>query len=146
MEFQRWWVFKSKLFGQESTILSKRINLEDHYLLKTFFSKLNFWINLLSKITPNFWQTVITRRNFLKIFPWWHVDSWPKSLLFRTHHLWNSTTELILTVQLSLVFLHGHSNYFIYNLTDKKIQKIETNLSQITIPRLIQHCEHSWNI
>ena len=43
-----------------------------------------------------FWQTVITRRNFSQTFPWWHVDSWPKSLLFRTHFLWNSTTELIL--------------------------------------------------
>ena len=128
MEFQRWCVLKSKLFGQESTChqekifkkflrvmtvcqkvpklyfqsqfwmskinwifskknSSKNINLGDYYLLKTFFSKLNFWTTLLSKITPNFWQTVITRRNFLKIFPWWHVDSWPKTLLFRTHHL-----------------------------------------------------------
>ena len=128
VEFQRWWVLKSKLFGQESTChqgkilkkilrvmtvykkvpksyfqsqfwmskinqnfskkkLSKNINLEDHYLLKTFFSKLNFWTTLLSKITPNFWQTVITCRIFLKIFPWWHVDSWPKTLPFRTHHL-----------------------------------------------------------
>ena len=25
-----------------------------------------------------------------------HVDSWAKSLLLRTHYLWNSTTELIL--------------------------------------------------
>ena len=66
---------------------SKNINLGDHYLLKTFFSKLNFWTTLLSKIKPNFWQTAITPRNFLKIFPWWHVDSWPKTLLFRTHHL-----------------------------------------------------------
>ena len=80
----------------QKKILSKNINLGDHYLLKTFFSKLNFWTTLLSKITPNFWQFVITRRNFLKIIPWWHVDSWPKSLLFRIHHLWNSTTELIL--------------------------------------------------
>ena len=24
-----------------------------------------------------------THRIFLKIFPWWHVDSWPKSLLFK---------------------------------------------------------------
>ena len=47
---------------------------------------------------PNFWQTVISHRNFLKIFPWWHVDSWPKSWLFRTYHLWNSTTKLILNV------------------------------------------------
>ena len=28
-------------------------------------------------------------------FSFEHVDSWAKSLLFRTHHLWNSTTELI---------------------------------------------------
>ena len=76
--------------------LSRNINLGDHYLFKTFFSKLNYWTTLLSKISPNFWQTVISRRNFLKIFPWWHVDSWPKTLLFRTHHLQNSTTELTL--------------------------------------------------
>ena len=25
-----------------------------------------------------------------------YVDSWPKTLLIRTHNLWNSTTELIL--------------------------------------------------
>ena len=27
----------------------------------------------------------------------YNVDSWAKILLFRTHHLWNSTTELIFT-------------------------------------------------
>ena len=26
-----------------------------------------------------------------------YIDFWPKILLFRTHHLWNSTTELILS-------------------------------------------------
>ena len=51
--------------------ITKNINLGDHYSLRTFFSKLNFW------------QAVITHRNFLKIFPWWHIDSWPKTLLFR---------------------------------------------------------------
>ena len=87
----------SKIDGIFSKTKSlKIINLGDHYLLKYFFSKLNFWTTLLSKITLNFWQTVITLRNFLKIFPWWHVDSWPKILPFRTHHLWNSMTELIL--------------------------------------------------
>ena len=40
----------------------------------------------------NFWQAVIH---------WWiffffeYIDFWPKILLFRTQHLWNSTTELI---------------------------------------------------
>ena len=91
----QFWMSKiNRIFSKKN--LSKHINLGDHYLLKTFFSKLNFWTTLLSKITSIFWQTVITRRNFFKIFPWWHVDSWPKSLLFRTHHFWNSTTELIL--------------------------------------------------
>ena len=101
VEFQRWLVLKSKISSQESTyskdffnlsmndsftksakiVLSRsifdvkknfrkksfvNINLEDHFLLKTCF--------LLSK----------------------HVASWPKILLFRTHHLWNSTNELIL--------------------------------------------------
>ena len=32
----------------------------------------------------------------LKKFHFEYVESWPKMLLFRTHHLWNSTTELIL--------------------------------------------------
>ena len=78
----QFWISKiNRIFSKK--ILSKNINLGDHYLLKTLFSKLNFWTTLLSKITLNFWQTVITLRNFLKIFPWWHVDSWPKSLLLK---------------------------------------------------------------
>ena len=42
--------------------------------------KVQFW---------HFWWTVIHQ---------WieYVDSWPKFLLFRTHHLYNSTTELTL--------------------------------------------------
>ena len=32
----------------------KNINLGDHFLLKTFYSRLNFWTTLLSKIRPNF--------------------------------------------------------------------------------------------
>ena len=61
----QFWMSKiNRIFSKQKN-LSKNINLGDHYLQKT----------------------VITRRNFLKIFPWWHVDSWPKTLLFRTHHL-----------------------------------------------------------
>ena len=43
-----------------------------------------------------FWQTVIHRRIFFQI-SLEHVDSWSKILLFRTHHLWNSTTEVMCT-------------------------------------------------
>ena len=84
--------FKVNFQSQKSTkffqkkISSKNINLGDHFSLKTFFSKLNIWTTLLTKITPNFWLTDIPRRNFLEHFPWWYVDSWPKILLFRTHH------------------------------------------------------------
>ena len=35
------------------------------------------------------------------------IDFWPKILLFRTHHLWNSTTELILTyISLFIKYLY----------------------------------------
>ena len=77
---------KNQLNFFKKKISSKNINLGDHFSLKTFFSKLNFWTTLLTKITPNFWRTDISRRNFLEHFPWWYVDSWPKILLFRTHH------------------------------------------------------------
>ena len=60
--------------------LSKNINLRDRFLVKLFFSKLSFWTTILSKITLNFWRTDIPHRIF-------YVDSWPKMLLFRTHHL-----------------------------------------------------------
>ena len=70
------------------------------FLDKVFFEKIRFIFdsqNWLWKYNfGTFWQTVITHSIFLKIFSWWHVDFWPKSLLFRFHHRWNSTTELIL--------------------------------------------------
>ena len=49
---------------------------------------------------PNFWGTgapCTYLQNTMVSFE--HVDSWAKSLLFRTHHLWNSTTELTLSVE-----------------------------------------------
>ena len=69
------------------------------FLDKIFFEKIRFIFDIQNWLWKydfgTFWKTVITH-SFLKIFPWWHVDSWPKSSLFRTHHFWNSTTELIL--------------------------------------------------
>ena len=63
--------------------LSKNNNLGDHSLV--FF--LNSIFEPLSKITTNNLQTDIPRRNFFEFFPWWYVDSWPKTLLFRARHL-----------------------------------------------------------
>ena len=55
------------------------INLGDHYLLKLFFSKLNFWTTLLSKIMSNFWRTDIMYlwdftllTSHLTILSFWH--------------------------------------------------------------------------
>ena len=38
----------------------------------------------------------VDERQFVKKISFEYVDSWPKILHFRTQHLWNSTTELIL--------------------------------------------------
>ena len=45
-----------------------------------------------------FWHFLTNRHSSMTFwfFSFEYVDSRPKILLFRTHHLWNSTTELIL--------------------------------------------------
>ena len=84
----------------EKNVFNKQWSPRFIFLDKNFFEKI--WLifdiqNWLWKYNfGTFWQNVIIHRMFLKIFPWYHVDSWPRSLLLRTHHLWNSTTELIL--------------------------------------------------
>ena len=46
---------------------------------------------------PNFWRTGAPRIfNICTMVSFEYIDFWPKILLFRTCHLWNSTTELIL--------------------------------------------------
>ena len=45
---------KNQLNFFKNKIFSKNINLRDHFLVNTFFLKLNFWTTLLSKIMPNF--------------------------------------------------------------------------------------------
>ena len=44
----------------------------------------------------NSWLAVIHWQIYFLIFLFEYVDSWSKILLFRTHYLWNSTTEVIL--------------------------------------------------
>ena len=124
MEFKRWWVLKNKIFGQESTFPLKKIferiwsktaqivlwepnfqcqestkflnflfhfkniSYGDHFFEEILFSSFNSWTTLFSKIFD---------RIFLRAC--WFLA---KKLLFRTHHLWNSTTKLI------LVLLHMH--------------------------------------
>ena len=76
--------------------------------LKWFF----FWKNLVDfrhrKLTlkVQFWHFLMNHNSWtdLKKRSFEFIDSWPKILLFRTHHLWNSTTKLI------LLSLHGRVN------------------------------------
>ena len=57
-----------------------------------------------------------------------HVDSWPKILLFRTHHLWNSSTELM------YIFISRTSVWSneIYTCTYQNIICIVTKIIQDT--------------
>ena len=85
--------------------LWESINLGDHFMLETFFSS----VTLLLKSSPNSSTdlTFIDRIVFLPVC--WFVA---KNLAFRTHHLWNSTTELILN-WISKVYLKGKIRKYI---------------------------------
>ena len=65
----------------------KNINLGDRFLLKTFFLDSIFEPPYFLKLCPIF-DELSFLVGFSFFFPW------TKILLFRTHHLWNSTTEL----------------------------------------------------
>ena len=82
--------------------LFKNINLGDHFLVKTLFSRFNFQPLYFLKLCPIFDELTFPCRILLKKVSL--VDPWPKILLFRTHHLWNSTTELILMLLLWFFF------------------------------------------
>ena len=71
---------------------SKNINLGEHFLLKTFFSRLNFWTTLLSKIRPNFCRPHTMSIHKIQQFHLTTVDFWAKTLLLRTHQARNSMT------------------------------------------------------
>ena len=55
---------------------------------------INFWTTLILKSCPIFDKLTFINRMFFSSE--YNVYSLPKSLLLKTHHLWNSTTELIL--------------------------------------------------
>ena len=54
----------NRIFSKKKSFKNS-INLGYNFLLKIFFSRLNFWTTLLAKIMANFWWTDIPRRNFL---------------------------------------------------------------------------------
>ena len=55
------------------------------------------------------------------------VDSWAKSLLFRTHHLWNATTELTLTYILKVGCYSD--NFIVYTYRNNYWNLIKVNIS-----------------
>ena len=95
----------------ESKVVQK-LNLEKNVFTKKwspkliFLNEFFFWKNSVDfwhwKLTlkVRFWHFLTNRnssKDFFKENSLDNVDSWPKILLFWTHHLlWNSTTELML--------------------------------------------------
>ena len=121
MEFLAWWVLKSKVFAQKSTVVKwnccilwidivwslqklgiileskvvQKLSLEKNvfnkknstkliFLDEIFFWKnsVNFWHGKLT-LKVQFWHFLMNRNSSTNFY----VDSWPKFLLFRTHHL-----------------------------------------------------------
>ena len=65
---------KSKIIGIFLILYSwKNINLGAHFLLLTFFDKINFKITYITKMMPYFWQLTINPKfnHFLKV--WWFL-------------------------------------------------------------------------
>ena len=69
-----------------------------------FLNSVDFWNQKLT-LKLQFWHFLTNCRSSTEFFSFEYVDSWPKILLFRTHHLWNSTTELILIYSVTLWIL-----------------------------------------
>ena len=108
------------------------------FLDEIFFWKnsVDFWHRKLS-LKVRFWHFLTNRnssKDFFKANFFEYVHSWPKSLLLRTHHLWNSMTELILVYSYFLkigfarvkcrdILLLCCCNVFVLFSTDHKLTK-----------------------
>ena len=96
----------------------KNTNLGDHFLLGThYFLASIFELRYFLKLCPIFEKLAFIDRIFKKILE--YVDSWPKVLLFRTHHLWNSTTKLILLGNAYAFLLQLQLNFFYFKASAK---------------------------
>ena len=79
-------------------IFLKKKFIEEYQFRCTFFVKsifcwLQFLNHFITKMTPNFWQTVTWWRPKIWYFHLTSVDSWPKTLPMPSAPSWNSTTE-----------------------------------------------------
>jgi len=77
---------------------------------KKYPNSVDFWHQKLT-LKVQFWHFLTNRNSstdFFKENSFEYVDSWPKKLLLRTHHTWNSTTELTLVC----IMCKMHSNWW----------------------------------
>ena len=99
-----------------------------------FFNSVDFWQkNLTFKV--RFWffsMNFNSSAEFLIKFSFERMDSWAKILLFRTHHHWNSTTELILMPSCPVT---QPPNFFLW-FSSLKLQKCVSEKSYALWPFL----------
>ena len=106
---------------------------------KTIFSDFNFWTSLFSKILPNFWWTDIHCIQKIKWIPLRTLIFGKKILLFRTYHLWNSTSELILFKEGSLNLIRsskqklGDGDFAQFVKTGTKLKIPNTEINQLLL-------------
>ena len=104
-----------------------------------FLNDFFFWKNSVDfwhrKLTLKVWfRHFLTNHNSLQ--NWFktifleHVDSWAKILLFRTHHLWNSTTDLILIVALGFVFSISIDPEFKFQVDNVRVQYLPSTYNR----------------
>ena len=83
---------------EEKNVCNKKWSPKLIFFNDFFFNSVDFWHQKLT-LKVRFWHFLTNCHSlteFFNFFSFEYVDSWPKILLFRTHHLWNYTTELIL--------------------------------------------------
>ena len=91
--------FEKKVFNEYWS--PRLIYLDNIFFLKKFNQFLTSKIDFESTILALFDKPWFIVGWFLKKTFFEHVDSWAKILHFRTHHIYNSTTELTLNCSLS---------------------------------------------
>ena len=111
------------------------------FLLKTFFSRFNFWTILFSKIMPYFWITDIHRRNFSIFFP--------SSMLIldEKKHFYGSVLMKIINSRfeyLNMSRVHKTPRkkvWFIINCRYKESKEIKAGLKELKIAIANPSCD-----
>ena len=82
---------------------------------------------------------------FSSFFPFEYIDSLPKILLSRTHHLWNSTTELILTRMLrTLAVRKFHFVILDVNILHEEVKGDNFSLPLFLVNDILKYGRNTW--